>query len=217
MMRMIQLAVACVAVLVATAGQAKAGVITTGFTTNNGLIGAAGNFFDAVIASTSLSVSRMEVNTDTTGLLTVDVYTRPGTSVGFENSAAGWTLQSSNSVTGAGAGSPTSVDVTDFVLPASSTVGFFVWFSSGNISYTTGNVPVSNSDISLNFGSSTTNLFGGADFAPRTWSGTIEYAEASVNAVPEPTSLAVFGIGACVAGLGNARRRRREKQQEATA
>jgi PEP-CTERM motif len=34
----------------------------------------------------------------------------------------------------------------------------------------------------------------------------------SAAAVPEPTSLAIFGIGACVAGLGAARRRRREKQ-----
>jgi len=35
--------------------------------------------------------------------------------------------------------------------------------------------------------------------------------------VPEPTSLAVFGIAACVAGFGAARRRRGEKLQVATA
>ncbi|QDT31066.1 PEP-CTERM sorting domain-containing protein [Thalassoglobus polymorphus] len=39
----------------------------------------------------------------------------------------------------------------------------------------------------------------------------------SVSAVPEPSSLALFGIGACVAGIGATRRRRCEKQQEATA
>ena len=39
----------------------------------------------------------------------------------------------------------------------------------------------------------------------------------TVAAVPEPSSLALFGIGACVAGLGGARRRRREKQQDTTA
>ncbi len=39
----------------------------------------------------------------------------------------------------------------------------------------------------------------------------------SIAAVPEPTSLAVFGLGACIAGIGSARRRRREKHHEATA
>jgi hypothetical protein len=37
-----------------------------------------------------------------------------------------------------------------------------------------------------------------------------------LSTVPEPTSLAIFGIGACVAGLGAARRLRREKQKVAT-
>jgi hypothetical protein len=38
-----------------------------------------------------------------------------------------------------------------------------------------------------------------------------------MSTVPEPSSLAIFGIGACVTGIGAARRRRHEKQQEATA
>lgn len=38
-----------------------------------------------------------------------------------------------------------------------------------------------------------------------------------VAAVPEPASLAIFGIGACVAGIGAGRRRLREKQQHITA
>ena len=47
------------------------------------------------------------------------------------------------------------------------------------------------------------------------WSGIDEnkqlnYSPAAV--VPEPSSLALFGIGACVAGVGAARRRRREKK-----
>ena len=36
------------------------------------------------------------------------------------------------------------------------------------------------------------------------------------NVVPEPSSLAIFGIGAGVMGLVSIRRRRREKNQEAT-
>lgn len=34
--------------------------------------------------------------------------------------------------------------------------------------------------------------------------------------IPEPSSLAIFGIGACMAGVGVARRRRRERQHEVT-
>jgi hypothetical protein len=41
--------------------------------------------------------------------------------------------------------------------------------------------------------------------------------EFQVSSVPEPSSLALFGIGACVAGVGTARRRRRECEQEATS
>ena len=37
-----------------------------------------------------------------------------------------------------------------------------------------------------------------------------------VSAVPEPTSLALFGIGAVVAGVGAARRQRRDKKLAAT-
>ena len=48
--------------------------------------------------------------------------------------------------------------------------------------------------------------------------GRVELSyKSSVSAVPEPSSLALFGIGACVAGIGAARRRRREKHQDATA
>jgi len=39
----------------------------------------------------------------------------------------------------------------------------------------------------------------------------------STAAVPEPATLAVFGIGACIAGFGAARRRRSEKRQSPTA
>lgn len=46
---------------------------------------------------------------------------------------------------------------------------------------------------------------------------TLTYQTASSAAVPEPTSLALFGISACVAGVGAARRRRGEKKAETAA
>lgn len=47
--------------------------------------------------------------------------------------------------------------------------------------------------------------------------GVDNVAFGSNATVPEPTSLAIFGIGACVAGIGAGRRRRHETQQEAAA
>lgn len=47
------------------------------------------------------------------------------------------------------------------------------------------------------------------------WVGTFTINPSSP--VPEPSTLAVFGIGVCAAGIRSARRRRREKQQETTA
>jgi hypothetical protein len=46
---------------------------------------------------------------------------------------------------------------------------------------------------------------------------SIEGPSIGSTAVPEPSSLALFGIGACVAGIGACRRRRREKQQQPMA
>lgn len=51
-------------------------------------------------------------------------------------------------------------------------------------------------------------------FSPRVWNGTIEYS-ASTAAVPEPSSLAILGIGAGIVGLVSIRRRRREQKQVA--
>ncbi len=47
--------------------------------------------------------------------------------------------------------------------------------------------------------------------------GGIAIDNHSLSAVPEPSSLALFGIGACATGFGAARRRRREKQQNVAA
>ncbi|MCY3011604.1 MAG: PEP-CTERM sorting domain-containing protein [Planctomycetota bacterium] len=54
--------------------------------------------------------------------------------------------------------------------------------------------------------------FPGLTFDSEAVRATLSTDFVSAAAVPEPTSLAIFGIGACVAGLGAARRLRREKQ-----
>lgn len=225
MMRAIQMVVACVAVLAATAGQVQAGIITTQFNSNNGQ---SGNMFDVEVSGNSLLVTSLDLNL-APGLWDIKLYTKMGTYQGFETNPAAWTLV--DSVAGVfsnGKNNPTPVDFLDFGLLANTRYGIYVTTTStgssqpgtGAMRYTdgsaVGNIAASNSDLSIFQGAGINYPFG-ETYEPRIWNGSIHYNVQSVSAVPEPSSLAMFGIVACVAGLGAARRRRCEKQQKATA
>lgn len=218
-MRVIQLTVASVAVLVAMAGQVQAGVITTLFNANNaGSAGGAVYFDIDVLNPNGITIEKIFTNSNATVLGSMDIYTRSGTSSGFESSPAGWTLVSSGSGTLAGLNNPSEFNVSDFSLGFGVTGIAIVASSSWRHDYRNGNGSnqfYSNADLSLTLGSATNSAFSAPVFTPRVWNGTIEYS--TTTAVPEPSSLALFGIGACIAGFGAARRLRREKQQEATA
>jgi hypothetical protein len=208
MMRVIQLTLACVAVLVATAGQVQAGVITTLFNANNaGGPGGAVYFDIDVLNPNGITIEKIFTNSNATVLGSMDIYT-----------PAGWTLVSSGSGTLAGVNNPSEFNVSDFSLGFGVTGIAIAASSSWGHVYTNGNGSnqfYSNADLSLTLGSATNSAFDASVFTPRIWNGTIEYS--TTTAVPEPSSLALFGIGACIAGFGAARRRRREKQQGATA
>ena len=169
---------------------ANAGSITTTFGSNNS---SAGNMFDVSTFGNALTITGLDVNIGS-GSTHISLYTRSGTYNGFQNSAAGWTLQGSILVTSAGTNNPTFVDIADFGLAASSVTGFYVTnsdFISNAIrmSYTNGNNTYSNSDIQLNLGIGKGNPdFTGSTFSPRTWNGTVYYE------VSEPVS-------GCSAGL----------------
>ena len=196
-----------VLVLCVCSGVANAGFISTGFTTDNDrALSDIGMTFDAIVGSADLTITGMDVNVDTTGLFSLDVYTRAGTSAGFEETSSGWTLRSTTSgVTGAGAGLASFVDVTDFTTAASSTVGFFLHYvlATSGLNYSDGNIAVSNSDIALSFGTVSPGLFAGVENSPRTWSGTIYYDVGSAQ-VPLAPTIALFGLG--LVGLRFSRR-----------
>jgi hypothetical protein len=196
----------------------QAAVITTLFNRDNGGSNGGAVYFDInVLNPNGITIEKIFTNSNETVLGSMDIYTRSGTSSGFQSSPVGWTLVSSGSGTLAGLNNPSEFNVSDFSLGFGVTGIAIDASSSWGHDYTDGtgsNQFYSNADLSLTFGSATNVAFSGAVFTPRVWNGTIEY---STTAVPEPSSLALFGIGACIAGFGAARRRRREKQQEATA
>ncbi|TVS19950.1 MAG: hypothetical protein EA424_06450, partial [Planctomycetaceae bacterium] len=148
--------------------------ITTTFNANNG---AAGNMFDVTTFAHPLSVTALDVNANTTGSFTLEVYTRPGGYEGFESNAAAWTLVSSSTVTGQGSGNPTFVDVQDFVLEANAVTGLYVTAVGASLRYTNGSATYNNDDLQLDLGVGKSYPFG-STFSPRIWNGTIYYEAA---------------------------------------
>lgn len=152
------------------------GSLTTLFAGNNSF---AGNTFD-VTATVDLTIDSFAVNLGPGTATTITIYWRPGTSVGFEGSAAGWTSLGSDTVAPAGADVPTPVNIGGLALVAGNTYGFYVdveSYPSASLQYTNGGPTVySNADLSLTtqFGKGNP-AFTGADFFPRQWNGTIFY------------------------------------------
>ncbi|QDS94212.1 PEP-CTERM motif protein [Roseimaritima multifibrata] len=242
MMRTIQLAVACVAMLAFTAGQVQAGIITT-TTTWDGTssISSFGELNSATYGQTFLVSGSDDVLDSWTFFLNdsqdpdfVDFAfyvmdwdagtTRATGSVLYQSAAVstsnnggfggmeaftfntgGLQLTSGNdyiafvSATGLFDGSNGTASAGSLLDESVYADGSFFWQNNGNTAGTWDTQ-----------GWSSNGNFGDLAF-------TATFSESGISPVPEPSSLALFGFGACVAGAGAARRRRREKQQETTA
>ncbi len=176
---------------------AAAGSITTTYLENDGAMGA---MFNLTVGPTGITINGLDLLDNSNSPLTLDVYVKSGTYVGYETDPADWTLASSTAVgKGNGATVPTAVDVTPFTLAAGKTYGIYITFTTGGnapeMLYTHGNHSYSNGDVSLSLGEGVQGMFGSTSiFAARTWDGTIDYAP-----VPEPSAWALFGLTGAVA------------------
>lgn len=182
--------------LLIAAGSAHAGVLTTTFASNNGQ---SGNMFDVNVLGNALNVTAFDVNLNP-GTYTLEIYTKSGSYVGSEATAADWTLiDTLTGVTSAGTDLATFIDVADFILAAGSTSALYITTTTGGMNYTNGtavgNVAAANADLQILEGAGKSYAFG-STFQPRIWNGTIYY-----STVPAPTSLAIMAIGLVVFGL----------------
>lgn len=169
-----------------------------------------GAMFDLTIGATGITVNSLSVLDDASSALTLDVYIKTGSYVGFDTTPAAWTLVSTTAVpTGAGATTPTNVTLTPFSLAAGQTYGVYVTFTTAlsgpELLYTRGSNTYSNSNVTLSAGEGLNGLFGATSvFDGRTLDTTINYTLAT-SSVPEPASLALLALG--VPGLLLLRRR----------
>lgn len=199
-------AIACaVGLMTVAAGVASGQSLMTGPPNN----GSGGVFMNLTALNTNLQVTGFEVAyTGTIGtMVDVEVWTRPGTYVGFDGSSVGWTL--TQTVQGERLGtlvlSPLSLS-SPIALPAGQTIAVYLHCitAGGGIRYNgTAAAPPqttwANADIELfSDVARTGNIpFGGTRFEPRTFAGIVYY-------IPAPGALALLGM----AGLAAIRRRR---------
>lgn len=153
------------------------GSITTTFAAGNSQ---SGNMFD-VVALKSVEIQGVSVHM-TSGTATIEVYYRPGSYVGFENSSAGWTLAgTAANVVAAGSGQPTPVPLNlSIPIPAGQTYALYITRTSGSLSYTNGttvgSVYTSNQDIQVREGLGKGYPFG-ANNSPRVFNGILHYEQ----------------------------------------
>jgi hypothetical protein len=180
-------------------GAAAAATLST--TTNNN--GNGGVFMNLTAGAQTVTIGSFDTYFQSSAgtSLNVEVWTRPGSYLGFDSSSVGWTLLETVATTSAGMTSLAPINLTSGItIGSGSTVGVYIHSitAGSGIRYTgTGVSPPQTTwnDANLTLFSDRARTFevpfAGGLFTPRTFAGNINY---SVAPVPEPASMAALGL-----------------------
>ncbi len=172
--------------------------LTSPFVSNNG---DEGNMFD-VVAAKPLTITQFETHSSTAGATEYEIWTKPGTYVGFEGSASAWTLVGSASFMTTGQAGytpiPISVEVT---IAAGQRQAFYLTHKQLNNRYhdgtQVGSVLVSTPALMLYEGAGIN--YGTTGFAgknePRDWEGRIHFFTGGGTTLATRMAGTTFGDG----------------------
>lgn len=171
--------------------------------------GSTGNMFD-VVPNSNITLNAVDMSISTIGTVSVEVWYRPGTFVGFESANTGWISLITTTVNSPGTGTLVNVSGFSVNLNAGQTYGLYVTTNGGGVNYTNGtavgNTLASNGDITVKQGKG--GGYFGVTIATRNWNGRLYYiaqgcsspmapATVSVNAAP---TVSVTGPSTVCAG-----------------
>ena len=168
----------------------------------------AGNMFD-ILAFEDILVTGFDIHCSLTSQITVEIFTKPGTHVGFENNCSSWTLISTVTVVSRGQGQPTPLPANSFI-PVSigqfSVQAFYITLRTSDgkgLRYTkgTGRGTLIAADNSLAVLEGVGTAYAcGRIFLDRIWNGIVHYDRRGQSvslppAAPNSTSLKTTFIG----------------------
>ncbi|MEL6811652.1 MAG: proprotein convertase P-domain-containing protein, partial [Bacteroidota bacterium] len=175
----------CPGVVMEFGGAGTPGSLTTTFANNNGQ---SGNMFD-IVALNDITINSFDINMDTGVTDVAEVYFKTGPYLPSIGTPGDWTLVASTSVTSAGEGVPTPLNLNlGIAVPAGNQVAFYVTLTTTTaINYTNGSTTgaLFASDANLEFyeGAGLPYPFSG-NFNPRVFNGNIIY---ETGGVPTPS------------------------------
>jgi PKD repeat protein len=169
-------------------GGLKDSLVST-YAAGNGQNGA---MFDLVTTKT-VKIDSFQYLSQTTGSITVEVYYKAGTYVGYESNSSAWTSLGTQTITAVAGNN--RVVVSPLTIPSGQTYGIY-FRTTGTLSYTNGTNTYTNSlaGVTMNAGVGISGTFAGT-FTPRTWNGTIYFgggcmsARDSANATVNPLAV----------------------------
>ena len=163
--------------------------LTTTYIGGNGFHG---NMFD-VVAKEQVTLTSFDANL-ATGMHTVDVYYKVGTYVGFESNSGAWTLLGTSTVTSAGQGAPTPLEMSlNLTIPKNARYGLYIVTRGTSMQYTDGassshgQVYIQDANLQIMVGAGGGQGFSSM-FTPRVWNGTVRY-----NVGSSPPSISAIG------------------------
>jgi len=145
--------------------------------------GSGGNMFD-MTPNVDMAIECIDVNVSSAigTAVTVELWVRPGTCVGFDTSPTGWTSLGVGTGLSAGVDLPTNIDFSGngYAFAAGQLYGVFVDIQSASARYTNGGpTTFSNADLEV------VTYFGksgwGSTFTYREWNGAIYYVPSGLT------------------------------------
>jgi len=148
--------------------------VSTAFLGGNG---ASGTMFD-VLPAKDIEIQKFYLNLAKEESVTVELWTRTGTHVSYENQPWLWQRMAVVVVEGNGRGKKSSMDVGGIKFNANTLYGFYLVVTLGKFRYTNGmgvgNVAISNEDLTIYEGAGLTRPFGTV-YKNRIWNGDVFY------------------------------------------